>query len=59
MDLNRETSIEVKKMIQIIIQPETILERSVVSNKDFVAGLMWCNPRKCHPEDEVLKFSHA
>jgi hypothetical protein len=59
MDLNRETSIEVKRMIQIIIQPEIILERSIVYNRDFVAGLMWGNPRKCHPEDEVLKISHA
>ena len=54
MDLNRETSIEVKIMIQNIIQPETILEISIVSNKDFVAGLMWGKPRKGHPEGEVI-----
>ena len=54
MDLNSESNIEVKRMIEIIIQPETILERSIVSNKDFVAGLIWGKPRKGHPEGEVI-----
>lgn len=54
MDLNKEKYIEVKGLIQNIIQPETILERSIVSNKDFVAGLMWGKPRKGHPEGEVI-----
>jgi len=54
MDLNRETSIEVKRMIQNIIQPETILEICIVSNHDFVVGLMWGKPRKGHPEGEVI-----
>ncbi|MBK9330322.1 MAG: hypothetical protein IPM95_13695 [Sphingobacteriales bacterium] len=54
MDLNSETSSKVKRMMQIIIQPETKLERNIVSKKDFVTGVMWGKPRQGHPEGKVL-----
>lgn len=37
-----------------LLKPETDLERSFLTDEDFLAGLFWGKPRFGHPEGEVV-----
>jgi len=41
--------------LELILQPETPLERSILKDKPFRRGLLWGVPRYGHPEGEVYK----
>lgn len=41
--------------LELILQPETPLERTIIRNKAFRKGLLWGVPRYGHPEGEVYK----
>lgn len=42
------------KLIDSIVNPETDLERAIVSHPDFIEGAMWGKPRNGHPEGAVI-----
>lgn len=41
--------------LELILQPETPLEKSILKDKPFRRGLLWGVPRYGHPEGEVYK----
>ncbi len=41
--------------LELVLQPETPLERSILKDKPFRRGLLWGVPRYGHPEGEVYK----
>jgi DnaJ-class molecular chaperone len=42
------------KMIEEIIKCETELEKTIISDKDFIEGALWGKPRNGHPEGKVF-----
>ena len=40
--------------ILAVIEPETSLERKILSNDAFVSGLQWGSPRFGHPEGKII-----
>jgi len=41
-------------MIEKIIKAETELEKRIISDEDFIDGVMWGKPRNGHPEGQVI-----
>lgn len=41
-------------MIQETIKPETELENKIITDEDFIQGVMWGKPRNGHPEGQVI-----
>jgi hypothetical protein len=37
-----------------IINPETVLERTIISTPEFIEGALWGKPRNGHPEGSVI-----
>jgi hypothetical protein len=42
------------QFIEQYLKPETDLERSIMSDKDYIKGLSWGKPRYGHPEGKVI-----
>lgn len=41
-------------MIKEILKPETDVEKKIITDPDFIKGVMWGEPRKGHPEGKVI-----
>lgn len=44
-----------EKEIEELLQPETDLERKIISMPEFRKGLLWGLPRYGHPEGQIIK----
>lgn len=42
------------KIIEEIVKPETVLEKVIIMDNDFIQGVMNGKPRRGHPEGEVI-----
>lgn len=42
------------KLIEDIVKPKNSLERSIISDSDFIEGALYGKPRRGHPEGEVI-----
>lgn len=49
-----EKSLQKNINIQAILKPESELERRIIEQDDFIAGLLWGKPRFGHPEGKVV-----
>ena len=43
-----------KEEISSFLKPETELEHKLISDKEFIEGVLWGEPREGHPEGQVI-----